>query len=283
MRKKLLLVLCCSVFMLGMSGAAWALNLYGNNATFGSPYVYVMNPVTMTVTDEITNLSGSNGRGVVVVGDTMYYTTATSPSVYSYTLSTHTDNGALFTVAGASALSTMAYDGTNFWIGDYSGTNQAYLYTPTGTLIKTISLSNCSGHCDGLEYFVQNSQGRLISNRGDTVGPYDIYDTDGNLLTPSFINPTFASTGIAFDGTNFYVSEIYNGKIAEYDGTTGTFINETAINGYNNRPLVEDLSFDYVSVLPPPTAVPEPSTMLLMGVALAGGAGFMRKRRVAKG
>lgn len=27
--------------------------------------------------------------------------------------------------SGASALSTIAYDGTNFWIGDYSGTNHA--------------------------------------------------------------------------------------------------------------------------------------------------------------
>ncbi len=84
----------------------------------------------------------------------------------------------------------MAFDGTNFWIGDYSGTNHAYLYSPTGTLLKTISLSNCTGDCDGLEYVVLNGQSRLIENRGDAVGPYDLYDTNGNLIQADFIDPT---------------------------------------------------------------------------------------------
>jgi sugar lactone lactonase YvrE len=107
----------------------------------------------------ITAPHGINGRGIVNVGNILYYTDANDNHVYAYNFATHTDLGTAFTVAAASALSTIAYDGTNFWIGDYSGTNHAYLYTPTGTLLKTISLANCTGHCDGLEFF----NGTLIS------------------------------------------------------------------------------------------------------------------------
>jgi hypothetical protein len=77
-----------------------------------------MDPTTMAVTQTITNLSSFKGRGVVVVGNTLYYTTANSPSVFSYNLSSGTNNGPLLTVAGATALSTVAFDGTDFWIGD---------------------------------------------------------------------------------------------------------------------------------------------------------------------
>ena len=130
--------------------------VYGNNASFGAPYVYKIDKATGAIVSTYSNLSGENGRGVVIVGSTMYYTAVSSGSVYSYNLSTNTDNGVLFTVADSTSLSTIAFDGTNFWIGDYAGTNRAFLYTPTGTLLKTITLSDCSGHCDGLEYLAAN-------------------------------------------------------------------------------------------------------------------------------
>ena len=218
--------------------------VYGNNASFGAPYVYKIDKATGAIVSTYSNLSGENGRGVVIVGSTMYYTAVSSGSVYSYNLSTNTDNGVLFTVADSTSLSTIAFDGTNFWIGDYAGTNRAFLYTPTGTLLKTITLSDCSGDCDGLEYLAANG-GELISNRGDSVGPYDLYDTNGNLLTASFINPGAhgcgSSTGIAFDGTNFFVSCNFN-SLAEFDAT-GNYIATLSVTG--GSPLMEDLSADY--------------------------------------
>jgi hypothetical protein len=73
------------------------------------------------------------------------------------------------------------------------------------------------------------------------------------LLTAAFITTTFPATGIAFDGTNFYVSDIFNAKVAVYNGTTGAFIQELSVTGATNTPLIEDLSFDYQQVLPTPT------------------------------
>jgi hypothetical protein len=277
MKRHLLYVLACAAVSCPTMSAEQL--LYGNNAVNGTPYVYIMDQSTMTVTQTITNLSGDNGRGVVVVGDTMYYTTANSPAVFSYNLTTDTDNGALFTVAGASALSTMAYDGTDFWIGDYSGTNHAYLYSPTGTLLNTISLSDCTGFCDGLEYFIDGSgNARLISNEGDgeTPGVYDVYDTSGNLITHDFINTGSASgTGIAYNGTDFFVSNIFQGDISEYD-TSGNLVGTQAIHGSlaGTSPLVEDLSADYAVTL----GTPEPATFPTFGAGLVGLLWAARKR-----
>jgi len=278
--KTALLVL--AILAIGITPVAAQNNVYANNATFGKAYIYVMSP-TFAISQTIVNVNNSctNGRGVVVVSGILYYTCAATNVVFSYTLGTNTDNGPKFSVSGASALSTMAFDGANFWIGDYSGTNQAYLYTPTGTLLKTVHLVNCGGSCDGLEYFLQGgTTPRLISNRGDSVAPYDIYDTNGTLITAAFITTTFSATGIAFDGTNFLVSELNAGKIAKYNGGTGALISETAITGAvaPNTPLVEDLSVDYATTLP---NTPAPSTLILMVVGLLAvlvTAGLLRRK-----
>jgi hypothetical protein len=186
------------------------------------------------------NPNKGNGRGMVVVGNTIYYTVANGGEVFTLDATTGADLGVAFTVPGATGLSTIAYDGTNFWIGDYSGTNHAYYVSPTGTLLKTISLVNCTDFCDGLEYF----NGKLISNRGDTLQPanYDIYDTNGNLLQAGFISNTpHAGRGIAFDGTNFFIADATN--IYVYDGTTGAFIRQMTPGGTGQN--YEDLSTDY--------------------------------------
>jgi hypothetical protein len=282
---KKILVLSCLLVAASASALADDL-LYGNNASFGAPYVFQIDKTTGAVLNTYTNLSGSNGRGVVVVGTTMYYTSATTNAVYSYNLSTNTNNGSLFTVSGSTALSTIAYDGTNFWIGDYSGTNHAYLYSPTGTLLKTVSLSACTGFCDGLEYFVMNGTGYLLSNEADgSIDNYDLYDTNGNLIQADYINAAAHSsgtTGIAFDGTDFYTSNIFAGTVNVWS-ESGAFIQTITLTGAGASDpfLIEDLSFDYSQVLPPPSGVPEPSTLVLVGSSMLGLAGAV-KRRLAR-
>src|SRR6266849_3654503 len=102
-------LLSVATLALGLSSNAWAITIYANNA--GSNEIMVIDSVTGNVSDQFIPMSG-NGRGVVTVGNTVYYTIATSGSVFSANLTTHVNNGVAFSVAGASGLSTMAYDGT---------------------------------------------------------------------------------------------------------------------------------------------------------------------------
>ena len=72
----------------------------------------------------------------------------------------------------------------------------------------------------GLSYF--------ISNRGDLTSLDYVYKSDGTLLVWAFIDPSLdgspnGQTGIAYDGTNYYISDILSNRLLEYSGT-GTFI-----------------------------------------------------------
>jgi hypothetical protein len=270
----LLLSIIMAVGGLGLSAARADVvaTIWTNSASFGAPVLQEFD-LDGNLLKSITAPNGINGRGVVQVGDVLYYTSADTNGVYAYNFVTDTDLGTVFSVSGASGLATMAFDGTNFYIGDYSGTNNVYKYAPDGTLLDTIALSQCSGFCDGLE-FANNT---LISNEFDgccgvTPVLYDVYDLNGNLITPGFLSNDLPSTGIAFDGTNYYLSNVFNGSISVYD-SSGAFVRTFTLNGGFGD--VEDISVNYAIVL---GTVPEPATWSLM-LAAFGALGLMVRRR----
>lgn len=284
------------VMLGGMAGTAnAALQIWENSA--GSD-MGAFDPITGVETTTLTQNKG-NGRGIVVVGDTVYYTVANSGNVFKRSASTNADLGIAFTIPGASGLQAISFDGTNFWVGDYSGTTRAYYVSPAGVLLNTITLSptvtRIEGFYDGLEFF----NGKLIANRYDGGfaraggNQYDIYNLDGSLFQAAFINTNGHGngTGIAFDGTDFFVSDIFNNRITQWSGTTGAFIQGIVLQGSHGA--IEDLSVDFAGrsdTCGQPgqpactggggggSGVPEPSTLMLLGSGLVGLAGVTWRR-----
>jgi len=238
MKSKLLTLTVSLASALSFAQIAEAGVLYVNNA--GTPYVESFDTTTGAKIFSFT-AGSANGRGVVTVGDVVYTSNASSGFIGKYDRTTGTSLGG-FNVAGAGGISTISYDGDNFWTSDYTGSNKAYYVSPTGAVLKTITLSESQGYYDGLEYF----NGKLIANRFDggyTGGnQYSVYDTDGNLLTKNFIDTTGHGngTGIAYDGTNFYIADIFNGRATIWSGVDGSYIDALTLVGLKGN-MVEDL------------------------------------------
>lgn len=275
MKTRFLSLLAILIFLSLSVVSANATTIYGNSA--GSAQIHIIDSTTGIETTRYNRNPNGNGRGMVVVGDTIYYTNTNDAHIYEMDLNTGITTGSILTQNAS--MSTIAWDGSTFWTSDYSGTNRAFQIDPiTGNNIKTINLSLAGSNMDGMEYF----NGKLIANRGDTVGPYDIYDLDGNVIQANFITPVFTSTGIAFDGTDFWVSNIFNSSISRYDGITGAFKETVNLTSTNGSFLIEDLSVDYAQRQDTGgggrNPVPEPGTMLLLGLGLLAMAGSQRKK-----
>lgn len=220
--------------LFGVTAAARAgTTVWAFNASFGSPHIQSYdladgtNHADFPAPHKDANRGRANGRGIAVVGTTIYYSLADTPNVYKTDTITHADLGIAFTTPLLPGINSLAWDGANLWLLASQPTDptkpaddKVYQYSPTGTLLQTLVLArppNNNLARDGFDVI----PGGFVANRGSV--PYDIYDFSGKLQKPFFILAIFRATGIAFDGANYIVSDAINGRLATFDAA-GSFV-----------------------------------------------------------
>ncbi|HEY8699300.1 MAG TPA: hypothetical protein VIM02_16970 [Rhizomicrobium sp.] len=249
--RRTLRTLCAAIALSTLASAsalAAATSIWTNGVIFAAPpELKRWDLSTGALIQTVHPAHGMFGRGIAQVGNLLYYTDNQTNSVFVYNLTTNIDQGVAFSVPGAGGLGSLAYDGTNFFVEDYMLSEAIFEVTPNGTVLATIPLSQCPGNlgsCDGLEYV----NGTLVSNRGDGWGPYDVYSlSGGNPQTLALIQApnNNATTGIAFDGTYYYVEDHTTGQILVYN-SAGVYQNAVMLAGAPRN--IEDVSVDYATV-----------------------------------
>ncbi len=214
-----------------------------NNSSYGNHMLEAFDLDTGAVVQQFLapnpDAVNGNGRGILVLGTTIYYSIVGSGKIYVTDSETHADLGVLFDT-GLPGIADLAWDGAHFWVSAYAANrNFAYEYDTSGKLLKTKELAKSKGQFDGLEI----ANGHIIANEfdaGDGGGnKYDVYDMEGKLLKEGLITTAFRATGIAFDGSHYVVSEFDGNELAVYD-LKGVLLKEVPLSGSH---LLEDLSF----------------------------------------
>jgi hypothetical protein len=239
----------------------------------------------------------AGGALLVVRADYYYGFHARDPYVYKRTATSNRDEIVLIAqrVSGydgfAMGVADVSGSTSHLWANPWDGSNLVFEFVPDPTLASGwkvehhFDLANAARRYDGMEVFGNYLYANRVDAGFNTMGqmpcagrPNGIYDqysaSDGSLVRAGFIMATFPASGIAFNGTYFFVSDICNNRIAVYDNT-GTFIasatlpnkvpgqgNSVCVN-MNLRRCIEDLSIlvsdpDNSGLEPDPGSVSNP-------------------------
>jgi hypothetical protein len=216
------------------------------------------------------------GRGIAVVGSNIFYSLDSSTSVFlTNTSGANLGTAFVVNIPGVIGVQSIASDGQFLYITPLSNTlslnENVYKYDFSGNLIGSpVTLMPSGGIVQGARDGLEIVGNTFVANQSRLdIGPYDQFNaTSGSLITPAFLNPgTFGFTGVAFDGTDYYVfdDEAQPSQLVVFN-SSGTFLDRvtlTGLPGPNDQAFLSDLS----AVVP---AVSEPSTLAVVAPVLFG-------------
>lgn len=193
----------------------WAINQFST--------IQRLNGDTGAVVDSFAVPNGNfSAASVAIVGSKGYYTELGDTNIYKFDLATHADEGVAFTISNTQGFTNgITTDAAgNLWFAD-GGSGALQEYSTTGAFLGSHAFpSPAFYYRDGSVVFGN----KVVTNRGDQTGPYDLYTLDGTmngaltLTTSSFITTTASgSNGIAFNGTHFYTSDEQAHKVSKWD------------------------------------------------------------------
>ncbi|WP_394763085.1 PEPxxWA-CTERM sorting domain-containing protein [Phenylobacterium sp.] len=252
----------------------WAINQFAT--------IQKLNGDTGAVVDSfaVPGLSGA-AASVAIVGATGYYTQLGDNNIHKFDLATHADQGVAFTISGTvgytNGITTDAAG--HLWFAD-GGNGNLQEYSTAGVFLGAHAFpTDADSYRDGSVVFGN----KVVTNRGDQEGPYDLYSLDGSmngaltLVTAGFIGAGSGSNGIAFNGTNFYTSDEQAHKVSKWD-INGNFV---SIADLDQGSRYENWTFASQDIVPT-GGVPEPATWAMMLVGFGGlGVALRRRRAVA--
>ena len=251
----------------------WAINQFQT--------IQKLNGDTGAVVDSFAVPNGQfSAASVAIVGSKGYYTELGDQNIYKFDLATHADEGVAFTISNTQGYTNgITTDSSgNLWFAD-GGNGALQEYSTSGTFLGAHAFpTDAFAYRDGSVVFGN----KVVTNRGDQTGPYDLYTLDGTmngaltLVTSSFITTTSSgSNGIAFNGTNFYTSDEQAHKVSKWD-INGNFV---SIADLDPGSRYENWTFASQDIVPT-GGVPEPASWALMisGFGLMGAA--LRRRRM---
>jgi hypothetical protein len=197
---------------------------------------------------------------------------------FSGTMSDGTDISGVFGEPAATDLSgdpvtgTFVYDSSLF-TGTPAGTTDTYANTATGALTVTLTINGVSHtFTDSANSSIfldagPNSEVQYVANASSSAGGSTIADTfDLDIFDPT--DPFVTSTSL-------------NQSFSTSDATTlaGSF---SIIDTGPAQQAVGDFTINTLSQGPAPVATPEPASMALLGVGMAGIAAIRKRRVTAK-
>ncbi len=148
----------------------------------------------------------------------------------------------------------------DIYVTNYGG-NTIGEYTNSGTVVNASLISGLSSPwgiaVSGSDIFVAN-------NGSNTIGEYT---TSGAVVNASLISGLNSPTGIAVSGSDIFVTNYVSGTIGEYT-TSGTVVNASLISGLDGP----------IGIVVTPSAVPEPSSFVMMGFGSVALLAVFRRR-----